>query len=152
MSIEYNHLKGPKGIMISSNHHPKQEPHLGECLDVEITTEEESDDYEYEYNEEDEKEFAYQCDFQKKSLPDKPCSQQSLLSSLLSCNRLPEQEQNSGLKQSPVSRDIMDPLSESLKRNLEWEHRQSTSTKCQGIKQKLATMDEPCCIDNLCRW
>jgi hypothetical protein len=139
--------------MISSNKHPKQELHLAGCLDADITTEEESDDYEYEDNDEDDKEFAYQCDFQKKSLPDKPCSQQSLLSNLLSSNRLPQQEQNRSLTKSPVRGDITaDPLSESLKRNLEWEHHQNSMRKCRDVKEKIVTLEEFSCIDNFCRW
>jgi hypothetical protein len=136
--------------MISSNHPAKQDPHLEECLDSEITTEEESDDYGYD-DDDEEKEFAYQCDFQKKRLPVKPYSQQSLLSDLLSCSQLPQQEQNSSLKKSPV-KDIADPLSESLKRNLEWEQRQSISIKGQGNTTKVVDLEEPPYVDNLYRW
>ena len=159
--------------MISST--KTAQDHIRDLLDPEFTTEEEDiddddDDDDDDYDEE--LEFAYQCDFQKKR-PNKPCSKTSLLSNLLSTSAgaaaVPTTEQCNNISrpkfinlQKSLSVPIppatysnsttatSDPLSESLKRNLEWEHCQNLLKKYQ--ENKKTSNHEVSWTDNFSKW
>ncbi|CEP20126.1 hypothetical protein [Parasitella parasitica] len=146
---------------------PEEKQHIMDLLDNECTTED--DDFDDDFDEE--VEFAYQCDFQKKQ-PNKPCTTTSLLSSLLSSSSASSAEQCSSITVpkrismqkslsilvSPSSSSIAaaptastsDPLSESLKRNLEWEHCQHSLQRYQ--KNQTNSNQDVSWTDNFSKW
>jgi hypothetical protein len=144
---------------------------IRDLLDPEYTTEEDDiDDDDDDYDEE--LEFAYQCDFQKKR-PNKPCSKTSLLSNLLSTSAgaataTTTKQCDNILRPKPINlqkslsvpiptaayssptKATSDPLSESLKRNLEWEHCQSLLKKYQ--QNRKASHHDFFWTDNFSKW
>lgn len=112
---------------------------LDDYLDSSDDEEDEEEDDELDQ----ELENAYQCDFTKRSPP--PCTNTSLLSSLLSCSTTTTVKQSATKKDHSAAITIApkktstlstaDPLSESLKRNLAWEHSQSSLRKYEIIKR-----------------
>ncbi|KAK4513671.1 uncharacterized protein ATC70_005675 [Mucor velutinosus] len=167
MPSELECVERPNGLAVSKK---LQDSHvIVDLLDAECTTEE--DDMEDDYDEE--LEFAYQCDFQKKR-PNKPCSTSSLLTNLLStssattkaehCNNISNPTRSSN-GQTPMLAPISinpaaatntpatatsDPLSESLKRNLEWEHCQHSLGKYQRARK--VSSNDVSWTDNFSKW
>lgn len=165
MPSELECLERPDGLVASKR---LQDSHVIDLLDAECTTEE--DDLEDDYDEE--LEFAYQCDFQKKR-PNKPCSTNSLLTNLLStsstvakaseqCNSSARSSSNgqaamlapisihSAAATSTSATNASDPLSESLKRNLEWEHCQHSLSKYQ--RSRRTSNNDVSWTDNFSKW
>ncbi|CAO0791819.1 unnamed protein product [Mucor circinelloides] len=165
MPSESRYNERPNGMVASKK---SQDCDVLDLLDAECTTEE--DDLEDDYDEE--LEFAYQCDFQKKK-PNKPCSTKSLLSNLLSMSSTSiKAEQCSSISHSrsnnvqasmltptsvnptaattPAPATTSDPLSESLKRNLEWEHCQHSMKKYQ--RNRRASNNDVSWTDNFSKW
>ncbi|GAN04741.1 hypothetical protein MAM1_0072d04205 [Mucor ambiguus] len=165
MPSEIGYVKKPDSLVASKK---LQDSQVIDLLDAECTTEE--DDLEDDYDEE--LEFAYQCDFQKKR-PNKPCSANSLLTNLLSksstaikteqCSSISTPRCSNGQASmlGPISinstaathtptTDTSDPLSESLKRNLEWEHCQHSLGKYQ--RSRRASNNDFSWTDNFSKW
>ncbi|RCI03624.1 hypothetical protein CU098_012805 [Rhizopus stolonifer] len=84
-------------------------------------------------------EDAYQSDFKKKR-PKKPFTT-SLLSGLLST-------QTQAIQIPTNTKQSSDPLSESLKRNLEWEHAQNSMKKYDKKK----SLEDLTWVDDFSRW
>ncbi|CAO3628097.1 unnamed protein product [Mucor hiemalis] len=98
--------------------------------------------------EDEEQEYAYKCDFKKREPPNRSSNNNcaSLLSNLFSGAPVPIQNctKNDHNNQSkpisiqrpePLRTTASDPLSESLKRNVEWEHTQSPLEKYRNSKK-----------------
>jgi hypothetical protein len=144
------------------------EEFLEDLMDAADDDEEEDDHGEENDNEDDEEiEFAYQCDFKKRNPPNAPCQNTSLLSNLLSSSSttannssaLTSRSEYYNSKPIPINMPesnsntltaAADPLSESLKRNIEWEHSQSLLRKYKNIKK--ARSSSSSLTDNFSRW
>lgn len=115
--------------------------------------------------ENEEQEYAYRCDFQKRAPPNTSMNgnTSSLLSNLLSGSTVPIQsytknDHSSPAKPvsiqrpppSPLRSTASDPLSESLKRNVEWEHAQSQLEKYRNSKKANASSES--LNDNFSKW
>ncbi|OBZ90368.1 hypothetical protein A0J61_01595 [Choanephora cucurbitarum] len=110
-----------------------------------------------EESDEDEIEYAYQCDFQKRQ-PQKLCKP-SLLSNMLTNEQHNRNELLSGSLPKSVTitdnneNDFSgDPLSESLKRNLEWQKTQDIMKKYDEILIKKLQTEEMSYTDEFSRW
>lgn len=124
---------------------PSEEAHREQNSEEDIVLDEYLDSSEDGEDEDDDEldeelEHAYQCDFTKRS--PLPCKNTSLLSSLLSCSTTATVKQSGTKKDHSPAITISkkagmpsDPLSESLKRNLAWEHSQSSLRKYENIKK-----------------
>lgn len=174
MPSELTCIERPDDIVAGKK---SQDNHVTDLLEAECSTEEDDDDLEDDYDEE--LEFAYQCDFQKKR-PNKPCSTNSLLTNLLSTSStVIKTEQCSSFSSKPTRPSIgkqasmlapisinstaaaasaataagsttSDPLSESLKRNLEWEHCQHSLKKYQ--RHRRTSNNDVSWTDNFSKW
>lgn len=102
--------------------------------------------------EDEEQEYAYKCDFQKRPPPNASMNgnASSLLSNLFSGSTVPIQSYTKNDHSSPAKpvsiqrppplrTTASDPLSESLKRNVEWEHAQSPLEKYRNSKKANAS-------------
>lgn len=114
----------------------------------------------YESEEEDkEQEYAYHCDFKKRNPPNVTTCQNntSLLSSLLSTSTstssavpIPAKKIESNKIEKP-KRIQIDPISESLRKDVEWEHLQSPLEKYKNNTKTLYNSEESI-SDDFSRW
>lgn len=137
-----------------------EEEFLEDIMDQDDEDEEEDQEKE---DEDEEIEYQYQCDFKKRNPRNAPCQHTSLLSSLLSCTTASNQcssPHHNTSSSKPISiaelnsnktteAEEADSLSESLKRNIEWEHSQSSLRKYEKIK---GSTSSDSLTDNFSRW